>query len=144
MRPAVVSVCSLLLAALVENVSANYQKANCTQISAQGNLQDVLISISLTQPSDACVQVNISPGSYVISQALSFFQNVALQGVNGEVNVAIIATKPARYEASQPFYVIQFLNTPFASLSNIRFTSSSGIIAFENVTEVRIADCSFR
>ena len=138
------SVCSLILCILASNGSALYQEANCTQIEAHGDLQEVLINVSLTQPSNTCVQVNIAPGSYVISQVLNISQNVALQGMGGDVNIAFKATKPVGYEASQPFYVVQFLDTSFAAFSDIHFTSGSGIIGFENVTEVRITNCTFR
>ena len=126
-------------------ILAPYQEANCTQIEAHGNnLQEVLINVSLTEPSDACFQVAIAPGNYTISQVLNISQNVALRGVGGDVNVAFNATKPAEYVISQPFYVVQFLNASFAAFTNIHFTSSPGIIGFENVTEVRITNCTFR
>ena len=138
------AICSFVLYGSTANILASYQEANCTQIEAHGDLQEVLINVSLTQPSNTCVQVNIAPGSYVISQVLNISQNVALQGVGGEVSIAFNATKPVGYEASQPFYVLQFLDTSFAAFSDIHFTSSSGIIGFENVTEVRITNCTFR
>ena len=143
---AVLYVCSLALYGSAVSVLASYQEANCTQVEASGSLQDVLVNISLTEqpPTNTCVQVNISPGSYVISRVLNIFQNVALRGVGGDVTVAFNATKPAGYQAGDPFYVLLVRDTFFASLSNIRFASSTGIIAFENVTEVRITNCTFR
>ena len=123
------------------DVDQRIKSFNCTQIAAQGNLQDVLINISLAQPSDACVQVNISPGSYVISRTLNLSQDVVLRGIGNGVVISFYVTA---YRTDRPLYVMQFGNTDFAALDNIDFVNSSGIIGFENVTEVLINNCSFR
>ena len=142
---AVLFVCSLVHSGYATVILAPYQEANCTQIEAHGNnLQEALINVSLTEPSDECFQVAIAPGNYTISQVLIISQNVALQGVGDVVGISFNVTKPVDAQASQPFYVMQFLNTSFAAFTNIHFTSSPGIIGFESVSEVRITNCTFR
>eukprot|EP00731_Ephydatia_muelleri_P010297 Em0005g883a len=141
---AVLFVCSLVHSGYAAVILAPYQEANCTQIEAHGNnLQEVLINVSLTEPSDACFQVAIAPGNYTISQVLNISQNISLQGVGDVVGISFNVTKPVDSQASQPFYVMQFLNASFAAFTNIHFTSSPGIIGFVNVTEVRITNCTF-
>ena len=124
-------------------ISPVFMSDNCAQVEVYGDLQEVLVNISVTKWSDSCVQVNIAPGNYVISKVLNVSLNVSLQGTGEAVNVAFNAAKPAAL-SSEPFYVLQFSNNAFVSLSDIHFTSGSGIIGFENVTQVLITNCTFR
>ena len=102
---AVLFVCSLVHSGYAAVILAPYQEANCTQIEVHGNnLQEVLINVSLTEPSDACFQVAIVPGNYTISQVLIISQNVALQGVGRDVNVAF-----NRAEVSLTFHSLSFV-----------------------------------
>ena len=118
-----------------------HKNGDCSQIEAHGDLQEVLINVSLTQPSNTCVQVNIAPGSYVISRRLNISRNVVLQAAGEGV---IVSFNMTAYQAGLPLYVVQFANADFAALDGIHFTNSSGIVGFENVTQVLINNCTFR
>ena len=88
----------------------------------------------------SCIQVDISPGTYVVTTALIIQQNLTLCGIEPGVVVSFNITA----DQSSPFYAIVFLGASSATLSNIHFTNSPGILGFENMTTVSIIGCSFR
>ena len=111
------------------------------------DLEDVLMSVSAqrtTHELGGCIAVNIYPGDYVINSFIRISQNFVLTGSS---NVSVTFDFHSIYDArtaQRPYYLISFANSDHASISNIDFYDSPGIIGFDNVSNILIHTSSFR
>ena len=111
------------------------------------DLQDVLLHFSRNQTFlsfGECIKVVVHSGMYRITEFITIHQNVVLHGtqnvtVTFSLNDTLYPTKTLN-----PYYMLTFADSDYSGISGINFHTSPGIITFQNVTNVTVADCSFR
>ena len=107
-------------------------------------LQEALLAIHSTifHKSNSCIEVIISRGTYYITESIEIAQNVHIHGERAGGGVFVEFNVNAQKNVSF-FNVMTFLNADHVEITGIEFSNSPGIIAIENVTLVRVSDCSF-
>eukprot|EP00731_Ephydatia_muelleri_P010295 Em0005g881a len=133
------------------NVDRSDDGTNCSQALSTpalsqtvcNDLEPILLYVEslgiTTGPSNSCIQVNIAPGSYVITKALRIQQSLTLSGTEP----GVILTFNMTADQSSPYYAVTFADVYSVTLSNLSFSGSPGLLGFENVTVVSITSCSF-
>ena len=124
-----------------ENFTSN-QTLFVTDIQC-GNLQEALLLIARgSHQLDCVLMVMIQEGHYSISQEIEISQNLMLNAASThDVSVSFTVNNSSLRNQSYP---LLFIHTEFVELVGIEFHGSSGIIGFENVTDVVITDSIFR
>ena len=111
------------------------------------DLQDVLIRFSRKQTFlsfGECIEVVVHSGTYRITEFITIHQNVVL---HGKQNVTVtFSLNDTLYpdNTPHPYYMLTFADSVYSGISGINFHTSPGSITFQNVTNVTVADCSFR
>ena len=111
------------------------------------DLQHVLLSITANETTHGpleCIKVVVLPGNYTITEFIHIDANVLLSGIPPVLVTFDFHDKFDPTKTENPVYIFSFANSGCIEIRQIDFQHSPGIIAFDNVTDVRIEDCSFR
>ena len=110
------------------------------------DLQDVLIRVS-DQPFlsfGECIEILVYSGTYWITEFIAIHQNVMLHGTQNVTVTFSLSDTLYPTNTLDPYYMLTFADSVYSEISGINFHTSPGIIAFQNMTHVTVADCSFR
>ena len=158
LSPLVLCCFSGVIVTIVGEPSRNHIKVNretgldCSATSSHNlmnqtcnNLQDVLISVSVYGTSQffgEYIEIEVHSGNYKITKQITIHQAVLLRGTR---NVTVMfSLNDTLYNPKNTLYVLTFADSDYSGISGIDFHTSSGIITFQNVTNVTVEDCSFR
>lgn len=90
----------------------------------------------------SCVEVIINQGQYLVEGSIIISRNVYIRGRNGHsvrVHLETQGSDPPEF-----LYSLSFRNTDYVCIGHIEFTGSEGVIGFDNVSRVEVANSSFR
>lgn len=109
------------------------------------SLQDAL-DFAAAQNSSNCTEIRLLPGEqYYVDSVVAIDSSFTLRSIGGRAEVIMRADRPPvdnyQYE---PFFSLTVWNTDSVELDGVDFWGSSGIINFENVTNVMVSNCTFR
>ena len=127
---------------------------DCSTITAHSlvnttcnDLQDVLIHVSGKQTfllNGECIEVVVYSGKYWITEFITIHQNVVLHGTQNVTVTFSLNDTLYPDNTPHPYYMLTFADSVYSGISGIDFHTSPGSITFQNVTNVTVADCSFR
>ena len=127
---------------------------DCSTITAHSlvnktcnDLQDVLMHFSRNQTFlsfGECIEVVVYPGMYWITEFITIHQNVVLHGTQNVTVTFSLNDTLYPTNTPHPYYMLTFAASDCSGIIGIDFHTSPGIITFQNMTHVTVADCSFR
>ena len=110
------------------------------------DLQDALMRISdqTFLSFGECIEVVVYSGKYWITEFITIQQNVMLHGTQNVTLTFSLNDTLYPTNTLDPYYMLTFADSDYSRISGIDFHTSPGIIAFQNVTNVTVENCSFR
>ena len=128
-----------------ENCSINLLQTACSVCS---NLQKVLMSLSHSNEDNSnCTEVVLTEGNYLIEADTNILINRNIYLHSNKNNIVSIELKASTSTSNSLHFkfAIQFRDSAFAIIQNVHFKGSkSGVIGFDNISQVRVINSTFR
>ena len=109
------------------------------------SLQDAL-DFAAAQSNSNCTEILLLPGEqYYVDSPVVIDSSFTLRSIGGRAKVIMKADRPPVDDYPyDPFFSLTVWNADSVEFDGVDFWGSSGIINFQNVTNVTVSNCTFR
>ena len=129
------------------NVSIGCMKRN-VNVSEEIFDCDSLTSVFTMMQNVKCIEILLHPGTHLLTDILVTSANVTMKPVLNDSRTAITCSSELSQQIQEHHFnsvpIIHFLHSDLVEIHNMNFEGCSGIIAFQNISNLKIFKSTFR